>query len=60
MSLRRRLLLSLGVSFCVLWVLAAAWLYNDLRDQMRETLDQRLAASARMVAGLVAQLPEGA
>lgn len=27
---------------------------------MRQTLDQRLAASARMVAGLVAQLPEGA
>lgn len=60
MSLRRRLLLTLGISFCVLWALAAAWLYSDLRDQVRETLDQRLAASARMVAGLVAQLPEGA
>jgi len=60
MSLRRRLLLTLGLSFCVLWALAAAWLYSDLRDQMRQTLDQRLAASARMVSGLVAQLPEGA
>lgn len=60
MSLRRRLLFSLGLSFCVLWVLAAAWLYSDLRNQMRQTLDQRLAASARMVAGLVAQLPDGA
>ena len=60
MSLRRRLLLILGVSFCVLWALAAAWLYSDLRDQMRTTLDQRLAASARMVAGLIAQLPEDA
>ncbi|MGH8192720.1 MAG: ATP-binding protein [Rhodanobacteraceae bacterium] len=59
MSLRRRLLFTLGLSFCVLWVLAAAWLYGDLRSQMRKTLDQRLAASARMVAGLVAQLPAG-
>lgn len=60
MSLRRRLLFSLGLSFCALWVVAAAWLYSDLRSQMRHTLDQRLAASARMVAGLVAQLPDGA
>ncbi|MGS1099776.1 ATP-binding protein [Rhodanobacter sp. UC4448_H15] len=60
MSLRRRLLISLGLSFCVLWALAAAWLYSDLRNQMRQTLDQQLAASARMVAGLVAQLPNGA
>jgi len=60
MSLRRRLLLTLGLSFCVLWALAAAWLYSNLHDQMRQTLDQRLAASARMVAGLVAQLPEDA
>jgi signal transduction histidine kinase len=56
-SLRWRLLLTLGLSFCVLWVAAAAWLYSDLRQQMRHTLDQRLAASARMVAGLVAQMP---
>lgn len=60
MSLRRRLLLSLGLSFCLLWAIAAAWLYSDLRQQMRTTLDQRLAASARMVAGLVAQLPADA
>src|SRR5690554_7366980 len=60
MSLRRQLLLTLSLSFCVLWALAALWLYSDLRIQMRETLDQRLAASARMVAGLVSQLPEDA
>ena len=57
MSLRWRLLLTLGLSFCVLWIVAAGWLYSDLRHQMRQTLDQRLAASARMVAGLVAQMP---
>ncbi len=56
-SLRQQLLLTLGVSFCLLWILAALWLYSDLRLQMQETLDQRLAASARMVAGLVEQLP---
>ncbi|NNC22995.1 HAMP domain-containing protein [Salinisphaera sp. USBA-960] len=57
MSLRWRLLLTLGISFCVLWLGVAAWLYSDLRQQMHTTLDQRLAASARMVAGLVAQMP---
>lgn len=60
MSLRLRLVLILGLSFAFLWLAAAAWLYGDLRQQMRETLDHRLAASARMVAGLVAQLPANA
>lgn len=60
MSLRWRLLLTLGLSFAALWGLVAVWLYSDLQDQVRDTLDQRLAASARMVAGLVAQLPESA
>lgn len=59
MSLRRRLLITLGLSFVVLWAAAAAWLYTDLQRQMITTLDQRLAASARMVAGLVAQMPDG-
>lgn len=59
MSLRRRLLITLGLSFVILWGLAAAWLYTDLKKQMIHTLDERLAASARMVAGLVAQMPEG-
>ena len=50
MSLRWRLLLTLGLSFAALWGLVAVWLYSDLQDQVRDTLDQRLAASARMVA----------
>jgi signal transduction histidine kinase len=57
MSLRRRLLMTLGLSFIVLWVGMAAWLFVGLKHQMTATLDQRLAASARMVAGLVAQMP---
>lgn len=35
----------------------SAWLLIDLQSQLKHTLDQRLAASARMVASLVAQLP---
>ncbi len=58
MSLRARLLLTLGVTLALLWGIAAAWLLNDLEKKFVETLDQRLAQSARMVAGLVLQLPE--
>ena len=57
MSLRLRLSLILGSAFLLLWTLTATWLLFDLRKQTMQALDQRLAASARMVAGLVAQLP---
>lgn len=57
MSLRSRLLLTLGLTLALLWGVAAAWLMRDLEDKFVETLDQRLAQSARMVAGLVLQLP---
>ena len=57
MSLRARLLLTLGLTLALLWGIAAAWLMRDLEDKFVETLDQRLAQSARMVAGLVLQLP---
>src|SRR5690606_34084343 len=56
-SLRLRLTLILGSAFLLLWTLTATWLLFDLRNQTMLALDQRLAASARMVAGLVAQLP---
>lgn len=58
MSLRTRLLLTLGLTLALLWGLAAAWLMRDLEEQFGATLDQRLAQSARMVAGLMAQFPE--
>jgi signal transduction histidine kinase len=57
MSLRLRLSLILGTAFILIWALAAAWMFRDLRSQMMFSLDQRLVASARMVAGLVDQLP---
>lgn len=56
MSLRLRLTLILGSAFILLWSLAAAWMLCDLRGQMMRSFDQRLAASARMVAGLLQQL----
>ncbi|WP_295481429.1 ATP-binding protein [uncultured Pseudomonas sp.] len=58
MSLRVRLSLILGSAFILIWILAAAWMLRDLRQQMMFSLDQRLVASARMVAGLVDQLPQ--
>lgn len=57
MSLRVRLSLILGSVFVLIWTLAAAWMLCDLRGQIMQSLDQRLAASARMVAGLLEQLP---
>lgn len=58
MSLRVRLSLILGSAFVIIWALAAAWMLRDLRQQMMFSLDQRLVASARMVAGLIDQLPQ--
>ena len=58
MSLRLRLSLTIGSAFILIWVLAAAWMLSDLRQQMMFSLDQRLVASARMVAGLLEQLPQ--
>jgi signal transduction histidine kinase len=58
MSLRLRLLLIIGMSLSLLWLTVAGWMFMDARQSLRDTLDNRLAASARMVAGLVAQFPE--
>ena len=58
MTLRSRLLLMIGLSLAVLWAAASVWMLIDLRNEFRSALDERLAASARMVANLVAQLPQ--
>lgn len=55
MSLRLRLLLAIGLSLAVLWSGAAVWMARDLDRNLQRTLDERLAMSARMVAGLVEQ-----
>ena len=58
MSLRLRLSLILGGAFLLIWVVAATWMFQDLRRQTLFSLDQRLVASARMVGALVEQLPK--
>lgn len=57
LSLRLRLLVIIGFSLSVLWGLVAVWMFLDMRQELRAALDDRLAASARMVAGLVSQFP---
>lgn len=58
MSLRIRLLLTIGVSFTLFWGLSSLWMLVDLRREFRSALDERLEASARMVAVLVADYPK--
>jgi two-component system sensor histidine kinase QseC len=53
MSLRLRAVLIAGLALAVLWGVAAAWMLRDVGNQLDETLDQRLAMSARMVSGLM-------
>ncbi|MGE5622632.1 MAG: sensor histidine kinase N-terminal domain-containing protein, partial [Bacillota bacterium] len=58
MTLRLRLMAIIGLSFTLLWGAASIWMFLDMRNNFRAALDERLAASARMVAALVAQLPD--
>ena len=60
MSLRLRLVLTIGIALAVLWGVAAAWMLRDLDRNLQHTLDDRLAMSARMVSGLLAQSQIGA
>ena len=55
-SLRRRLVLGLALASCLLWGGMALWRTHSLEDELNATLDERLVASARMVAGIVHQL----
>jgi two-component system sensor histidine kinase QseC len=57
MTLRLRLLLAIGASFAAFWTFSSVWMLLDLRAEFRGTLDERLAASAQMVAALVADVP---
>ena len=57
MTLRLRLLLMIGISMILLWGGVAVWMLHDMDREMHRTLDQRLAMSAHMVAGLMSQNP---
>jgi len=59
-SLRLRLVLTIGIALAVLWSVAALWMLRDLDLKLQHTLDDRLAMSARMVSGLLAQTQIGA
>lgn len=56
-SLKWRLVSSLLAVMICLWSLVFVWLYIDLQKRLQDTLDQRLHASAQMVARLIQQLP---
>lgn len=56
-SLKWRLVLSITCAFVLVWAVAFAWLYLNLEKKMTETLDERLSASAHMVARLLSQIP---
>jgi two-component system sensor histidine kinase QseC len=59
MSLRLRLVLTIGIALALLWGIAAAWMLRDLDRNLQRTLDERLAMSARMVSGLLEQARAG-
>lgn len=56
-TLRLRLLVTISASFALFWTLSSVWTLVDLRSEFRDALDERLAASARMVAALIADSP---
>lgn len=55
-SLRLRLVLGLALASSLLWGSVAAWRINSLDEEINAMLDERLMASARMVASIVQQL----
>lgn len=55
MSLRWRLIGGIALLLTSLWAVAAAWFFVDVRTELRNVLDARLASSARMVQGLIAR-----
>ncbi len=56
-SLKWRLVTTISLVFILLWSLVFYWLYVDLEKRLQNTLDERLSASAQMVAHLIQQLP---
>ncbi|HAV3581653.1 ATP-binding protein [Acinetobacter baumannii] len=56
-SLKWRLVSTILAVFVILWSLVFCWLYFELEKRLQNTLDERLSASAHMVARLIHQLP---
>lgn len=53
MSLRWRLIGGIVLLLSALWALTSVWFFIDVRSELRDVLDERLASSAEMVQGLV-------
>ena len=43
------------LTMCLIWGGVAAWQFTNMQRELRTMLDDRLIASARMVAGIVVQ-----
>lgn len=57
-TLRLRLLVAIGACFALFWLLSSVVTLLSLRGEFRDALDERLAASAIMVAALIADTPK--
>lgn len=53
--LRWQLLWRIGISVLLMWLLLAPWLLLSVQKEMQNTLDNRLAASAKMLMSLMSQ-----
>ena len=55
-SLRRRLVWGITITTCLMWGSVAAWQFTTMQRELRAMLDERLIASAKMVAAIVEQI----
>lgn len=55
MSLRWRLIGGIVLLLSALWSATTVWFFFDIRSELREVLDARLASSASMVQGLISR-----
>lgn len=53
--LRWQLLWRIGIAVLLMWLLLAPWLLMSVHKEMQNTLDNRLAASAKMLMSLMSQ-----
>lgn len=54
-SLKYRLLISIVLIVGIIWLVVAPWFYFTIKSNVNEVLDDRLAASANMLAAVVQQ-----
>lgn len=57
-TLRLRLLVAIGACFALFWTMSSVITLVNLHGEFRDALDERLAASATMVAALIGDAPQ--